>query len=640
MSIKEVTQIQYQQQGFLYKDETDDNKWLNEFFNDGGQDGNLKKDIRSCSFVKQKATSFQFEHKSISEFLIASGIFEVLMATKDFEKSFLERCMKILEKNEKKKKQLDLIERNFKKIMTLLRIIKQRDLNNVNYSTQNHRRTRKFLIQKIASHRIKVLTLCIAPDDSTLASGSFDRSIRLWNIQTGQQRCLLEGQNDFVQSLCFSPDQAPLASGNYDCSIRLWDVKSGLEKTKLDGHQLGVYSVCFSPLMVILQLQVAEIKQFAYGVSRQDKKIKDQKGIADVFSQQNSLLLGQLQLLEVKINLFAFGTSGWDKQNKYLKVIKIGFAQYASLETAIYSHLVLKINRSVQGILGQVKERKGQKVIEVGLVQYASLQMALYLHLPVRATPSPYGIQIQCKKCIFWKAIMILYFQIGFSPDSNLLVLSSYDKSIHLWDISLKQDKKLQYRALSACLSPDGTPLATGCLDKLIRLWDLKSGDQKMKLIGHNQLIESVTFSPDGTILASGSFDASIYVWDRKSGIRSSELKAITNLFYHQVSPQMDLYQLQVVWMDPQDCGIQILEIKKQSYKDQLIRRKAYAFLLMELLLLKKPQINQQICGILIQISNYFLLIAVIKRFFNDYNLTLRKIYIKKGSVFFQKFSF
>ncbi|CAD8128937.1 unnamed protein product [Paramecium sonneborni] len=71
------------------------------------------------------------------------------------------------------------------------------------------------------------LSLCFSPDGTTLASGSLDKSICLWDVQTGQQKAKLDGHMRSVNSVCFSPDGATLASGSDDNSIRLWDVKTG-----------------------------------------------------------------------------------------------------------------------------------------------------------------------------------------------------------------------------------------------------------------------------------------------------------------------------------------------------------------------------------------------------------------------------
>ena len=87
----------------------------------------------------------------------------------------------------------------------------------------------------------------LVPMAKTLASGSRDRSIRLWNAHTGEHIRTLEGHADWVFSVAFSPDGKTLASGSRDRSIRLWNAHTGEHIRTLEGHTGTVSSVAFSP---------------------------------------------------------------------------------------------------------------------------------------------------------------------------------------------------------------------------------------------------------------------------------------------------------------------------------------------------------------------------------------------------------
>ncbi|MDZ8228017.1 MAG: ribosome assembly protein 4, partial [Nostoc sp. ChiVER01] len=84
-------------------------------------------------------------------------------------------------------------------------------------------------------------------DGKTLASGSDDRTIKLWDISTGKAIKTLTGHSSWVYSVVFSPDGKTLASGSGDKTIKLWDVSTGKAIKTLTGHSSGVYSVVFSP---------------------------------------------------------------------------------------------------------------------------------------------------------------------------------------------------------------------------------------------------------------------------------------------------------------------------------------------------------------------------------------------------------
>ena len=71
--------------------------------------------------------------------------------------------------------------------------------------------------------------------------------IKLWNVETGQEKLTLRGHDRKVQCVAFSPDSSTIVSGSDDETINLWDVESGQEKLTLKGHDSSVTCVSFSP---------------------------------------------------------------------------------------------------------------------------------------------------------------------------------------------------------------------------------------------------------------------------------------------------------------------------------------------------------------------------------------------------------
>ncbi len=88
-----------------------------------------------------------------------------------------------------------------------------------------------------------------SPDGQTLAtSGRYSKTIRLWNVQTGQPLGEpMIGHTGFVNSIAFSPDGKMLASGSTDKTIRLWDGQTGQPLSQPLVGSYSVKSVAFSP---------------------------------------------------------------------------------------------------------------------------------------------------------------------------------------------------------------------------------------------------------------------------------------------------------------------------------------------------------------------------------------------------------
>ena len=81
----------------------------------------------------------------------------------------------------------------------------------------------------LKGHSSFVFRVSFSPDGQTLASASWDNTIKLWDVKTGKEIATLKGHTDVVYSVSFSPDGKTLASSGRDRTIKLWDVKTRKE---------------------------------------------------------------------------------------------------------------------------------------------------------------------------------------------------------------------------------------------------------------------------------------------------------------------------------------------------------------------------------------------------------------------------
>lgn len=103
------------------------------------------------------------------------------------------------------------------------------------------------LRQVLQGHTAPIARIAWSPDGAYLATSSFDKSIRIWDVRSGACVLTLVAHTAFVMSVAWSPDGQHLASASGDTTIRLWEADSGELLHTLEGHNECVNYVSWSP---------------------------------------------------------------------------------------------------------------------------------------------------------------------------------------------------------------------------------------------------------------------------------------------------------------------------------------------------------------------------------------------------------
>jgi WD40 repeat protein len=102
-------------------------------------------------------------------------------------------------------------------------------------------------LRTFEGHSFWVDSVKISPDGRWGLSGSYDKTLRLWDLTSGECLRSFEGHTGTLSSVAFSPDGRWGLSGSRDGTLRLWDLVSGQCLRTLKGHSDTVSSVAFSP---------------------------------------------------------------------------------------------------------------------------------------------------------------------------------------------------------------------------------------------------------------------------------------------------------------------------------------------------------------------------------------------------------
>ena len=117
-------------------------------------------------------------------------------------------------------------------------------------------------------HEDLVNVLTLYPDGKTLATGSIDRTIKVWNkAGTDKPLYTLIGHTEGITAIDFSVDAKLLASGSSDKTVRLWDLTTGQSVQILIGHTGEIGAVTFLEDKALAEITLAKGKAVASGSS-------------------------------------------------------------------------------------------------------------------------------------------------------------------------------------------------------------------------------------------------------------------------------------------------------------------------------------------------------------------------------------
>ncbi|NET26755.1 serine/threonine-protein kinase [Okeania sp. SIO1I7] len=101
-------------------------------------------------------------------------------------------------------------------------------------------------VRTLSGHNNWIRTVAISPDGRTVVSGSWDKTIKIWDWVNGSLQATLAAQSDKIFAVAITPDGQTVISGGADGTINIWDLVNGSLKNTLTAHSKAVYSIAIS----------------------------------------------------------------------------------------------------------------------------------------------------------------------------------------------------------------------------------------------------------------------------------------------------------------------------------------------------------------------------------------------------------
>ena len=288
-------------------------------------------------------------------------------------------------------------------------------------------------------HTDAVLSVSVHPDGTRVLSAGADRTLRLWNIETGRLIATWRGHTGPVYSAVFLPDGKRALSGSGDTTVRQWDVQTGRLTATWRAHSGDVYGVSASP-------------DGNYAVS---------------VGQDRTLLIWDLRTAQVQpwaghrdwILSVAFDPSG----NRVLTGSRDQSLRLWHVSGSIIDLAGKTVGKHQNSVLSLAFHPDGSKALSAG----ADRELKLWnLNLP-RVSAS-------------WGRQPAPVLAVAFHPAGDRALTGGEDHALRLWDVN-------QGRVLatwtghigpieSVAFHPDGARAVSGSRDGTVRVWDVATG--------------------------------------------------------------------------------------------------------------------------------------------------------------------
>ncbi|KAI0186797.1 WD40-repeat-containing domain protein [Xylaria flabelliformis] len=419
----------------------------------------------------------------------------------------------------------------------------------------------------LTGHTDWIYYCAYSPDGRLIATVSDDRSVRLWDSNTGKVQHVLELNFQYPREVVFSSEQQGILAVRDSSRIQLWDVSTGAQVNPLPRKELDsrLSTIVFSldgDFLRAATVRMAESWHLSSHKRAEWANLEIDENLGVVCARFSS----DIRLLALACEDIDYEMIIWDLENsKVLRQLGGYKSKINDLAFSPDSHYLafgsddctLRLWHIETGELKTLDTSPDR----VSAVAFSpdGLRLACGAGATVRTWKAVASAQAEASYMRQYEEENVLRGHLGsvlavrFSPDGRRLLSSSYDMTARTWRLDLDMTVinalsltppetdgqeispkgPLLCHERSICFvtfSVDGKLAASGSFDGKILLWDADKGTPIRAFTGgHVRPIKSLAFSRNGKVLISTSNDGTVGIWDANSGKMMRKLEGHRN---------------------------------------------------------------------------------------------------------------
>jgi len=361
------------------------------------------------------------------------------------------------------------------------------------------------LLRTLNGHHSEVTAVAITPNAKLAVSGLEDKTLKVWNLQTGECCQTLEGHHGRITSVAITAHGQLAVSGSRDHTLKIWNLQTGECLDTLEGHRNSVTAVATTPdgklavscsyddTVKVWNLQSGECSHTLKGRS---------SGVTSVGITPD----GQLSV---------YASCGSWNHTRYASLNDTLKAWRLQMEVSLH----MLDDHSSDVVATTLDDQIAMYVVNVACDDWA------VGHLYIQNLET--GERREALESHDDGVITA----VAITPDGKLGVSGSEDRTLKVWNVQTGECcqtlKGHDNEVTSVAISADGQLAVSGSKDKTLKVWSLRTVECRHTPEIHRSGVNSVAITPDGQIAVSVSDGDFLHVWDVQRGECRHRLKSL-----------------------------------------------------------------------------------------------------------------